>query len=408
MQDNYTLMLENIPVLSISFSDMETFLWNRDLLPFSLREKIQQPASGNVKEFYRVMAQNILHIKDYASSRVLSLSRENAKQICTACGVSQDNGIENRVNICMSCKGISVNDAYWFKQDGSSDTWGSVNIRQNHLFEIVDVALGGKQPTLTTNQICPELTTKGLFKKAWIRENNDLVLLKSDRLKDFTNTKAEILTSKILDCTNIPHVKYLPTYYEDLLVAKCRNFVPEDQSFVEAHEIIAFCRDKQIDYMNFMLEKCDKDFANMAVMDYVLQNTDRHDQNYGVMMDNETGSIIGLCPLFDHNQALVADWLGKDVSNTLSQMLPEEHTLEETAQMLEAYAHIEWDRNKWENLKREYPAQSTLFENIEKRAEKFPCISFVESREQQYDIEEYIDRFPKPTNHIQEQRDVIH
>lgn len=415
MKDNYTLMLENIPVLSISFSDMETYIWEKELLPFFLRRKIQQPDREDVKNFYRIMSKNILAVKDYAASRILSLSRENAKQICAACGVSQDQGTENRVNICMTCKGVSVNDAYWFREDGSKDTWNSVNIRHNHLSEIVDVALGGKQPTLTTDQNCPELTTKGLFKKAWVRKKGNLYLLKSDRLSNFANTKAELLASKILDCTNIPHVQYLPTYYENLLVAECENFVPEGQSFIEAHEIISFCKDSKMNYTEYMLQNCGMDFANMAVMDYVLQNADRHDQNYGIMMNNKTGNIIGLCPLFDHNQAIVADWMGNDIKDTLSQTLPERHTIFETAKIFEKYACIEWNSQKWEDIKKEYPEQSTLFSNIEKRIDTLSCVNYTHEQKHQYDIEELLNRFPpsnitenKPTEHTRIHEDAIH
>lgn len=60
------------------------------------------------------------------------------------------------MEICLACKGVSVNDGYWIKEVSSSDTWESINVRDNHLVEIVDIALVGKQPTLITSAKCPE------------------------------------------------------------------------------------------------------------------------------------------------------------------------------------------------------------------------------------------------------------
>ena len=63
---------------------------------------------------------NILHniqaVKSYLSSRVLSLSRDNAKQIYAAFRIPQLDSIDNRVNICIGCRGVSIQDSYWIKK----------------------------------------------------------------------------------------------------------------------------------------------------------------------------------------------------------------------------------------------------------------------------------------------------
>lgn len=383
----YTLMLENNPVMEFDLEELSSHVVNSDLLPFFLRGIIEEPSKGKAKDYYKTSSANILAIKDYASSRVLSLSRDNAKQIYAACGISQDNSIDNRVAICLKCKGISVNDAYWFKEENSKDTWDSVNVRTNSLSTIVDVALGGKQPTITTPPNCPELTTKGLFKKAWTRENSELYLLKSDRMSDFSNTRAELLASQILDCTNVPHVSYKKAEYEGMLIAKSKNFVLPGQSFVEAHEVMKYCKDLHVDYSSAMLNTFGSTFANIAIVDYLIQNTDRHDQNYGFLMDNNTGHIVSVAPLFDHNQSLIADWMEKDVTDTLSQMFSDGSTIAEVAKRMEPYADLSIDKNKFDFLKEQYPEQSSLFERIEQRMSDFQCIHIERYQDLDSDIE---------------------
>ena len=51
----------------------------------------------------------------------------------------------------------------------------------------------------------------------------------------------------------------------------------------------------------------------MQVCDYILGNNDRHIDNWGFMMDNDTGELIGLHALMDHDRAF------EDVADELSQ-----------------------------------------------------------------------------------------
>ena len=41
----------------------------------------------------------------------------------------------------------------------------------------------------------------------------------------------------------------------------------------------------------------------MVVMDAVMANVDRHAGNYGFLVNNATGEILRMAPLFDHNMA---------------------------------------------------------------------------------------------------------
>ena len=126
-----------------------------------------------------------------------------------------------------------------------------------------------------------------------------------------------------------------------------------------------------------MLLDFGKNFANIAVVDYLLQNTDRHDQNYGFIMDNCTGKLVSVAPLFDHNQALIADMLGNDISDTLSQMLPGSYTIMDTANMLRQYSEIVFNSRKWDRLKKDMPEYMNLLEIVEKRISTMDCIKII-------------------------------
>lgn len=46
-------------------------------------------------------------------------------------------------------------------------------------------------------------------------------------------------------------------------------------------------------------------YLKMHVADYILNNNDRHEQNWEFLMENETGKLTGFCPLFDHDHTFV-------------------------------------------------------------------------------------------------------
>lgn len=192
-------MLKNTQVLYFNLPDFTVEVLREDLLPYFLRSNIRRASETKALDMKDIMY-NVQTVKSYLSSRMLSLSRDNAKKIYAAFQIPQVDSIDNRVNICIKCRGVSIQDSYWIQEENESDTWESINIRQNKLKDIIDLSLGGFSPTITTSIICPELTTKGLFRKGWVRMGDSLYLLKSDKTKDCVNTKMEVLASEILEC----------------------------------------------------------------------------------------------------------------------------------------------------------------------------------------------------------------
>ena len=52
-------------------------------------------------------------------------------------------------------------------------------------------------------------------------------------------------------------------------------------------------------------ENIAKDYLKMIYLDTLCFNMDRHNQNYGLLKDSESGKIIKLAPNFDNNIALI-------------------------------------------------------------------------------------------------------
>lgn len=357
-------MLKDTKILYFDLDDFVVEVIRDDLLPFCLRSDIR-PA-GSMKDILH----NIQAVKSYLSTRILSLSRDNAKQIYAAFQIPQIDSIDNRTNICIKCKGVSIQDSYWIKEDGLDIKWSSVNIRQNKLSEITDISLSGFSPSISTNAICPELTTKGLFRKGWIYLADSLYMLKSDRTSDFVNTKMEILASEILECfdNTIDSVAYagdMKNTADGLaFISICQNFIEEKYSFVEAWEFMNYLKRQGTDFRSYCSGEWGSIFASIPVLDYIIINTDRHTQNYGFLMNNDTGRIEKLAPLFDFNCALVADYFLRDAADTFSQMFNTKETLRELARQFQAKADIRFNEKKFYALLDRNKEYEHIFERV--------------------------------------------
>ncbi len=368
------LMLKDTKVLYFDFEDFVVEVIEKDLLPFCLRSDIRSSAA------LKDILHNVQAVKNYLSSRVLSLSRDNAKQIYAAFQIPQIDSIDNRVNICAKCKGVSIQDSYWVREDSENTCWDNVNIRKNKLRDILNVSLSGFSPTITTSCICPELTTKGLFRKGWIHLGNDLYILKSDRTNDFVNTKMEILASEILNCFEniIECVDYVGDIKKTMdgteFISICKNFVDENYSFVEAWEVMEYMRRCHMDFKSYCLQLWGNQFACIPLLDYIIINTDRHTQNYGFFMDNTTGKLVKMAPLFDYNCALVADYFQRDARDTLSQMFNTSETLRELAHEFEPNTAIRFREDKFLKLRNANKEYEYIFDRVYARIQELHLI----------------------------------
>ena len=368
------LMLKDTPVLYFDLDEFIVEVIHNDLLPYCLRSNIRK--ANNMKDILF----NIQAVKSYLSSRILSLSRDNAKQIYAAFQIPQIDSIDNRTNICIKCKGVSIQDSFWIKEENANLEWKNVNIRQNNLSDIADISLSGFNPTIATNAICPELTTKGLFRKGWIHIGGNLYMLKSDRTNNFVNTKMEILASEILECfeNGIDSIVYagdIKNTTDGLAVISiCENFVDEEYSFVEAWEFMDYLKRLGIDFREFCLKEWGSLFARIPVLDYIIMNTDRHTQNYGALMNNETGKIEKLAPLFDFNCALVADYFMRDAEETFSQMFNTKETMRDLAFQFLEYTDIQFCEKRFLKILELNKEFEYIFERVYKRAQKLKIV----------------------------------
>lgn len=160
----------------------------------------------------------------------------------------------------------------------------------------------------------PDITTNGVLRKRWIREENgESYLIKAGSKFYHQEPLSEVLASITLERLELlPFVKYELAVDGLRLCSKCKNFVNENTEFVPASYIYSkIPRKKDETVYEHLLLMCEKYgianaqeyINNMITADKIIGNDDRHLGNFGFIRDVETGKIIGFAPLFDSGSA---------------------------------------------------------------------------------------------------------
>lgn len=237
----------------------------------------------------------------WCASRVLSLDRTYAKEIMNSLGVSQAVTDQDRAQISLSYHCVSLNDVYWVRTAGEEVAFAELNLYDNPLNEaIIPLPLKGKHLTVTNKELAPDLSTKGCFPKAWIRIGNEFRLLK-DGGEDVV--RRELLASKICQCFGVPQVAYEEFFYDGEAVTQSTIVTSKRYSMVSKMAYDVYAINNDLDTIEECILLDSVGYYGMNILDYLVGNTDRHPENWGFLVDNETNKPVSLYPLMDFNMS---------------------------------------------------------------------------------------------------------
>ena len=292
---DYILMLKNIQVCCINRCNGTTEIYDEKLLPFDIYLEDDE---------YADTQNNITLFNWWCAHRVLSQDREHAKAILNACGLKQAATDKDRADIALEYKCLSLRDFYWVKKKEDTDRWEDINLFDNSLSNaVVNVALKGENLSVTNKYLInSDLTTDGVFPKAWYRKEHTVYLYKGNKNN---SVNKEVRASEILQQLGFNVLNYEKAVYDESDVAVSKCFTSKDIGYVTAGDMI----------QNYDINTNCYEYDMMNLCDYLVGNSDRHQDNWGYIY-NDTREIIGFAPIFDFNHAFEA--------SELSYCLPEQ------------------------------------------------------------------------------------
>lgn len=349
-------------VLYYNFDDSYIEVLDNAYLPYALKDYVQT-TDFSTPDKIRQSMRHIEVLRDYLASRTLNLSRANAKAILNTLAFPQSLRTDEKIKIVEACNGLSMTDNIWICKEDDIRCFSDVNLRNHKLKDAAyQISILGKPMSVTKDIMAPDIATAGMFAKTWVRMEDGIYLWKTDKTIGNQNTLSEVTVSDLLDYASVPHVHYDSFTRDGRIIATCPCIADDNTSLISALEIRDWCDHTGKHFIDFITEHYQSDFANMCVLDYILANTDRHIENWGFLIDNKTNEIKSFAPLYDHNQALIADLLDTDVSMLLYE--PTGNTMLESAKRAMKYADFQIDIVKFPEKCRERYDEISRYKEI--------------------------------------------
>lgn len=241
--------------------------------------------------------------------RSIPASRDNIESALIALG------IEHPSELITKCYGLSLSDQYWVCPKHSGLLWDNINFFENNFSQDIGDILFGHEPKDidTIDMISPDNTSDGQLRKKWIISDGKRLLMKSGGGGSEQEPFNEVVATAIMRRLNIPHVPYMLTFYAGKPYSLCETFVTPETELIPAWQVFRIIKKSNNDSnLTHLLRCCDKlgiqgvqdSIDKMLVLDYVIENEDRHWNNFGFIRNADTLEWMGLAPIYDNGTSL--------------------------------------------------------------------------------------------------------
>ena len=225
--------------------------------------------------------------------------------------------ISNVQLLTEKCLGLSLSDQYWICPVGSGISWGQVNFFENPFSsDVGDILFGERAGNRQISLMSPDNTSDGWLKKKWTIIDGKRCLLKSGSGATWQEPYNEVLASRIMERLHIPHVSYTLLMKEDYPYSVCEDFItPETELITACHIMQTMKKPNHVSVYRHYMDCCkqleipgiEAAVNRMLVLDYLIVNEDRHQNNFGVIRRADTLEYVGAAPIYDSGTSLWFD-----------------------------------------------------------------------------------------------------
>ena len=254
----------------------------------------------------------IVSFNDWLANRCISNSREGAERLKKRYNVS------DMRDLMIAQKGLSLSDHYWIDTKPYSKKWKDVNLFENRYSEEIGrivfdpkIRLGEGLADREGNS--PELTTGGRLRKCWRHNEKDgkNYLVKGGsgiyRQEPFNEYYAHL----VLNALGFKHTPYhIRKDKSGEWVSMCPCLADSSREMVSAADIRRkYGIEKSYMGLAALAEKkacpeIKESLDAIIIIDYFIDNTDRHWDNFGILRDAVTGSWLEATPIYDNGYSL--------------------------------------------------------------------------------------------------------
>lgn len=240
----------------------------------------------------------------------------------------QQEGIPSTQSLLVRNLGLSLSDHYWIKPNGSELTWKDVSLFSNSFRDPLE-SMQLQHPyspasaNTQTPAYSPSASLQGDLIKKWLIIDDTRCLLKGNRGANSQQSLNEVLASKLHEKQGFAnHVQYRPIRFTGSAGEQygciCEDFASETLEFIPAIDIVdSEKKDNAVSTYEHFIHVCTEHglseqdvrrFLEYQILtDFVLTNTDRHLNNFGVLRDSRTLNFVRMAPIFDSGNSMFWD-----------------------------------------------------------------------------------------------------
>ena len=211
------------------------------------------------------------------------------------------------------CFGLSLSDQYWINPRDNPLSWSEINFFENDFSEDVGNILFGTPTEGELDLMSPDNTSDGWLKKKWKIINGKRHLIKAGSAPAWQEPYNEVIATMIMNRLGINHTPYSLIIQDDYPLCVCENFVTPNTELITAWYIGQFeKRPNHVSVYQHYLTCCERlgisnasdETDKMIVLDYLIVNEDRHQNNFGVIRDANSLDFLGVAPIYDSGSSL--------------------------------------------------------------------------------------------------------
>ena len=254
-------------------------------------------------------------LRKWWQRRAVPVSQGNIRRILERIGITTHAYLEQNL-------GLSLTDHYWIKPLDADFGWQEINLFTNDFRDAVgDMQLSGtidEVPELPTNAFSPSSSAQGELRKKWIISDGKRFLIKGNHGGNSQESLNEVVASLIhKKQKKQPFVDYTPIQLSpnQPLCCICESFTSDEIEFIPAIDVVdSKKKDNNISLYEHFIQVCSmhgldesvvRSFLEYQILtDFILTNTDRHLNNFGVLRDTHTLKFIGMAPIFDSGNSM--------------------------------------------------------------------------------------------------------
>lgn len=302
----YTLMHKEIPVADIRLDEATGYIQKID----TIYNEAHFPLGVTV---HKGIANRAV-LNEWWIDRSIPASRSGVKRALEILNLA------NTKILLTRCFGLSLSDQYWIRLQDSTVMWQDINFFENPFSEDIGDVLIGKEGKrdIRIDFRSPDNTSDGCLKKRWKIIDGRRCLIKAGSNPFMQQPFNEVIASAVAERLNIPHVPYTLVWDEGIPYSVCEDFITPDTELVSAWRVMQTAKkNNHTSVYRHYLDCCQNlgvrgmvhAMDQMIVLDYIIANEDRHQNNFGLMRNANTLEWIGAAPIFDSGSCLGYDKL---------------------------------------------------------------------------------------------------